>query len=356
MTKLLGVFTAASTAIAPPALPRFEHAPPLDAMSTRLLDEYVSLLNAADAQAARVHELSAASVGPSDTLVVVDMQHDFLPGGSFGVAEGDATIAPIVKLIHHFAGRGATVIATRDYHPVDHCSFAALGGPFPPHCIQGTRGSFLHEAIADAMQPYLAAAAAPAASGKAATAHVVFKAFSPGIDSFGAFEYEPAVARTRLSSRPDGADQAAPASGDGVAAAAAAASPCSVKWTGGFSLFSSNQRNDANAPPDVLSVLHRRPVSDLLPPPTADSRVFFCGLALDFCVIDSAVNFAAFQRASSGVGGGGASRRALVLVRETRAAHIPGIGKHGSGFLTDASDIAKKLRDGDIALAAIADL
>lgn len=36
---------------------------------------------------------------------------------------------------------GGTIIATRDYHPIDHVSFSTEGGPFPPHCIEGSEGA-----------------------------------------------------------------------------------------------------------------------------------------------------------------------------------------------------------------------
>jgi nicotinamidase/pyrazinamidase len=39
------------------------------------------------------------------------------------------------------------VVATRDWHPADHGSFAEQGGPWPPHCVQGTPGAELHESV-----------------------------------------------------------------------------------------------------------------------------------------------------------------------------------------------------------------
>ena len=68
-------------------------------------------------------------------------------GGKFGVAEGGDIVKPIVKLIDAAVKAKATVCATRDYHPHDHCSFNAQGGPFPAHCVQGTPGSFFMKPI-----------------------------------------------------------------------------------------------------------------------------------------------------------------------------------------------------------------
>lgn len=77
-------------------------------------------------------------------LIVVDVQHDFLPGGALGVPGGDAVVEPLVRA----AGAAALVVKTRDAHPADHCSFAAQGGPWPPHCVVGSHGAELHPAIA----------------------------------------------------------------------------------------------------------------------------------------------------------------------------------------------------------------
>jgi nicotinamidase/pyrazinamidase len=78
-----------------------------------------------------------------DALLVVDVQNDFCPGGALAVAEGDAVIEPINRL----AADAALVVATRDWHPPDHGSFAAQGGPWPLHCVRDTPGAQLHEKL-----------------------------------------------------------------------------------------------------------------------------------------------------------------------------------------------------------------
>ena len=75
-----------------------------------------------------------------DGLIVVDVQNDFCQGGALAVPDGDAVVAPTNQLID----RVPFVVATRDWHPPDHHSFAAQGGPWPEHCVQGTRGAQLH--------------------------------------------------------------------------------------------------------------------------------------------------------------------------------------------------------------------
>lgn len=76
-----------------------------------------------------------------DALVVIDVQNDFLPGGSLAVPGGNAVVAPLNAWLACFAADGLPVVATRDWHPPNHCSFAAQGGAWPPHCVAGTAGA-----------------------------------------------------------------------------------------------------------------------------------------------------------------------------------------------------------------------
>ncbi|HXQ32323.1 MAG TPA: isochorismatase family protein [Steroidobacteraceae bacterium] len=76
-----------------------------------------------------------------DALIVVDVQRDFLPGGALGVAAGESVIAPLNACSEALARAGARIYATRDWHPPDHCSFQAQGGPWPTHCVAGTAGA-----------------------------------------------------------------------------------------------------------------------------------------------------------------------------------------------------------------------
>lgn len=80
----------------------------------------------------------------TDALVIVDVQHDFLPGGALAVPEGDAVIPLLAACAREFHDRGLPVVASRDWHPANHCSFEAAGGPWPPHCVAGTPGAELH--------------------------------------------------------------------------------------------------------------------------------------------------------------------------------------------------------------------
>ncbi len=78
-------------------------------------------------------------------LVIVDFQNDFTPGGALGVPDGDQ-IAPRLNALAH-SGSYDLVIATRDWHPPDHGSFAERGGPWPVHCVRDTPGAQLHPAL-----------------------------------------------------------------------------------------------------------------------------------------------------------------------------------------------------------------
>lgn len=83
----------------------------------------------------------------SDALLVVDVQRDFLPGGSLAVPDGDAVIGPLNAYIRAFDTRGLPIFFTRDWHPANHCSFAIRGGPWPVHCVQGTPGAAWAEGL-----------------------------------------------------------------------------------------------------------------------------------------------------------------------------------------------------------------
>ncbi len=76
-----------------------------------------------------------------DALLIVDVQNDFLPGGSLAVAEGDQVVGVLNDYIAVFSRQGLPVYATRDWHTPDHCSFQAQGGLWPPHCVADSPGA-----------------------------------------------------------------------------------------------------------------------------------------------------------------------------------------------------------------------
>jgi nicotinamidase/pyrazinamidase len=81
------------------------------------------------------------NLGAGDALVVVDVQNDFLPGGSLAVPQGDEVVPVLTRYADAFHARGLPTFATRDWHPPQHCSFKEQGGPWPPHCVAGSQGA-----------------------------------------------------------------------------------------------------------------------------------------------------------------------------------------------------------------------
>ncbi len=114
-------------------------------------------------------------------LLVVDVQNDFCPGGALAVRDGDAVVEPVNRLMARFP----LVVATQDWHPAGHRSFASAHGaaPFTPHeepgigpvlwpdhCVAGTFGADLHPRLD--RRPIQA---------------ILRKGMRPGVDSYSAF-------------------------------------------------------------------------------------------------------------------------------------------------------------------------
>jgi nicotinamidase/pyrazinamidase len=76
-----------------------------------------------------------------DALIVVDVQNDFLPGGSLPVPTSDAVIPMLNRYLVEFAENHLPVFATRDWHPPNHCSFRTQGGCWPVHCVADSKGA-----------------------------------------------------------------------------------------------------------------------------------------------------------------------------------------------------------------------
>ena len=115
-------------------------------------------------------------------LLIIDVQNDFLPGGALAVPAGDE----IVEVINEMQGHFDLVVATQDWHPSNHGSFASahegkkpfevgtLGGMdqvlWPDHCVQGSPGAAFSESLA-----------------QNAIEAVFRKGTDPGIDSYSGF-------------------------------------------------------------------------------------------------------------------------------------------------------------------------
>ncbi len=114
-------------------------------------------------------------------LLLVDIQNDFCPGGALAVPEGDL----IVPVVNSLMGLFQAVVATKDWHPPGHISFASRYakpvlstvdtpyGPqilWPDHCVQETWGADFHPALVTAK-----------------VRHVVYKGTNVAIDSYSTF-------------------------------------------------------------------------------------------------------------------------------------------------------------------------
>lgn len=129
-----------------------------------------------------------------DVLIVVDMQYDFLPGGSLAVADGDA----IIPLVNNLAQRFDNVVLTQDWHPADHISFASQHDgkkPFdiidlsygkqvlwPDHCVWNSHGADLSAAL-DIPHAQL----------------IIRKGYTRMVDSYSAFQEADRQTRTGLA-------------------------------------------------------------------------------------------------------------------------------------------------------------
>lgn len=121
---------------------------------------------------------------PSTALLVIDVQPDFLPGGNLAVGEGDAILEGVGELMR--SREYPVKVATQDWHPLDHVSFASnhrgrepmerveLHGHeqilWPDHCVQSTEGAQL----------------APGLPWEEVDA-VIRKGTSPDVDSYSGF-------------------------------------------------------------------------------------------------------------------------------------------------------------------------
>lgn len=102
-------------------------------------------------------------INEKDALIIVDMQNDFIPGGSLAVEEGDLIIEGINEIANYFKEKKAVIVLTQDWHPQNHLSFASNHpgkspgdeytsddggiGPvlWPDHCVQGSIGAEFHK-------------------------------------------------------------------------------------------------------------------------------------------------------------------------------------------------------------------
>ena len=129
--------------------------------------------------------VSKIELKKDDSLIIVDIQNDFLPNGALPVNDGDEIISPINILAERFNKKGNLITMTQDWHPPGHLSFASSHnmkpfepfeaegiGPvlWPDHCVQDSKGAEFHPDIEERFA-------------KA----IIRKGFRPNIDSYSTF-------------------------------------------------------------------------------------------------------------------------------------------------------------------------
>jgi nicotinamidase/pyrazinamidase len=81
----------------------------------------------------------------ADALIIVDVQYDFLPGGSLPVPLGEQVIPVLNKYLEVADAARIPIFASRDWHPPHTIHFGADGGTWPVHCVQGSNGAEFHK-------------------------------------------------------------------------------------------------------------------------------------------------------------------------------------------------------------------
>jgi nicotinamidase/pyrazinamidase len=81
---------------------------------------------------------------PSAALLVVDVQNDFCTGGALAVSGSERVVDALNQHIAEASAAGATIYASRDWHPATTTHFKQFGGPWPAHCVQDTAGARFH--------------------------------------------------------------------------------------------------------------------------------------------------------------------------------------------------------------------
>lgn len=76
-------------------------------------------------------------------LIVVDVQRDFCEGGALAAADTLSLLTPLDSFVATARHAGVKIVFTQDWHPPNHSSFRAQGGPWPAHCVADSRGAEL---------------------------------------------------------------------------------------------------------------------------------------------------------------------------------------------------------------------
>lgn len=239
--------------------------------------------------------VSTAAKADSQSLLVIDMQNDFILSpidperpGRFSVSDG-LTMAPkLAEFIEKNYSKFSKIIFSRDTHTHDHCSFNTTGGAFPPHCVANHDGAAMHET----MMPFA----------NYENVDVIFKGCHQGTDSFSAVPY---VKKNNSNTYPKARQITCP--GDGLVNTGSRYLKQNDDETDvdfkarrfGPKPFSFNECvsspttcSDATTESIDKELSHVFKIEELVPKDQNDGEhnIYVVGLAGDWCVKDTAMN------------------------------------------------------------------
>jgi nicotinamidase-related amidase len=259
------------------------------------------------------------------TLIVVDMQNDFIPNqyeatGTLAVHHGDTIVPGIVELMNQVHSMGGTVICTKDYHPHTHKSFSGNGGAFPSHCVQGTLGSELQDDILEKFDE----------KKDQGRMHEVIKGTNPETDSYSALQYHADTYEKRDSFLGE-SDSTIP----GLVTSTDCHGGSCRDFTGSF-LITQPHYGERGCTCHITEVSGDEATMELTVNATrldkiireGGEKILVCGLCWDLCVIDTAIHCAK-----------GTDKEVILVSDLSRAIWI----KDSGGFISSRETLAKMI-------------
>ena len=282
--------------------------------ATPILNEYIKLLATGGLETER-HQVA---ITEDDVLVAVDLQQASMKSQRYYVREVENVVRTTNSLLEKFH----RIIATKDYHSRNNCSFTENGGTYDAYHVRGEADSRFNPDFKAKLREVL----------PHKDLHVVFKGIFDDTNSFGAFGYDEDYAGQRL---------------------AFSGQTCPLHHTGGFELDNFRPGQDLDGPSVDQPVESQQGLStmEVIRPKEKDTikpNLFVCGIVSDFCVLDTLV----MAKKS------GRFQEVYFVVDASRPAYEPLRGgefqerypqwqepKYGSGFMLDPTQLARTLKD-----------
>lgn len=304
----------AQTAIASPPLKQYMTPMGRSMESTPILSEYIKLLATGGLEIER----DQVTITKDDVLVAVDLQQASMKGQRYYVRE----VENVVKTTNSLLEKFHKIIATKDYHSRNNCSFTENGGTYDAYHVRGEADSRFNPDFEAKLREVL----------PRKDLHVVFKGLFDDTNSFGAFGYDEDYASQRL---------------------AFSGQTCPLHHTGGFELGNFHPDQDLDGPSVEQPVESQKGLStmEVIGPQEKDNikpNLFVCGIVSDFCVLDTLV----MAKKS------GRFQEVHFVVDASRPAYEPRRGlefreryphwrepKYGSGFMLNPTLLARNMKD-----------